>query len=267
MLNHVHDPPTRSASEVPEHESTRQAEPAKGRAENTVEPIRGLRRGMLKSMAASLEIPHFGLADDVSMEGAMALRRHIVTQLGADAKLRFTLMPIFIKATSMALSEFPVLNARLDMENSSIVYQSSHNISIAMNTKEGLIVPNIKAVERLSMLEIAEELMRLGELRDSGKFGGGDLEDGTFTLSNIGSIGGRIANPVVFAPQSCIGALGAVRKRAVVDDSSAEVVVRDMVTVSWAADHRIVDGATMAMFNRRWKEFVERPEGMLAHMK
>ncbi|CDF37836.1 unnamed protein product [Chondrus crispus] len=117
------------------------------------------------------------------------------------------------------------------------------------------------------MLEIAEELMRLGELRDSGKFGGRDLEDGTFTLSNIGSIGGRIANPVVFAPQSCIGALGAVRKRAVVDDSSAEVVVRDMVTVSWAADHRIVDGATMAMFNRRWKEFVEGPEGMLAHMK
>lgn len=255
------------ASEIPERLPAQDLKSKDYKVEDDVEPIRGLRRGMLKSMTASLDIPQLGLSDDVSMERAIALRKHVVSQLGTGSKLRFTIMPIFIKATSMALSEFPLLNAKLDSENSNVIYQRSHNISVAMNTKDGLIVPNIKSVEQMSMLEIAEELMRLGGLRNSGKFGTRDLEGGTFTLSNIGSIGGRVAKPVVFSPQSCIGALGAVQKRAVVDETSGEVVARDTVSVWWAADHRIIDGATMAAFNGKWRAFMENPEGMLAHLK
>lgn len=231
-----------------------------------VEPIRGLRRGMMKSMTAAAEIAQLGLSDDVNMERATSLRRQILSQLGEDSQLRFTYMPIFLKAVSLSLSEVPILNASIDVENGSIIYHPSHNISIAMNTKEGLIVPNVKDVEKKSMMQIAEDLKVLGEIAKSGKFGTHELEGGTFALSNIGSIGGKTASPVVFPPQVCIGAIGSIQNRAIVDESGL-VSVAQMLSISWAADHRIIDGATLAVFNKTWKRYMEHPESMLLNLK
>lgn len=232
----------------------------------TVEPIRGLRRGMLKSMTAAAEIAQLGLSDDVNMERAISFRKQTISHLGKESQLRFTFMPIFMKATSLALTKFPVLNASIDLKSHTIVYHSSHNISVAMNTKEGLIVPNVKDVEKKSMIEIAEDLRTLAEVAKSGKFGKQELEGGTFTLSNIGSIGAKSASPVVFPPQVCIGAIGSIAKRAVVEESGG-ISAAEVLSVSWAADHRIVDGATLALFNKTWKEYMEHPETMLLNLK
>lgn len=231
-----------------------------------VERIRGLRRGMVKSMTAAAKIAQLGLCDDVNMENVIALRKHLVSQLSPDGGVKFTYMPIFIKAVSRALSAFPVLNASVGSDNDSIVFHRAHNISVAMATEDGLIVPCIKDVQSLSMLEIAQELGRLAVVAKTGKFSREDLEGGTFTLSNIGSIGGTIASPVVFPPQVGIGAIGSIRKQAVVGVDDV-VSTASVLSVSWAADHRIIDGATLAMFNRTWKQYVERPESMLLDLK
>lgn len=231
-----------------------------------VEPIRGLRRGMMKSMTAAANIAQLGLADDVNMDKAVALRRQIATQLQSTSGLKFTYMPLFLKATSLALLQFPILNASVDMDSESVVYHEAHNISVAMATRQGLIVPNIKHVEQLSMVEIAQELQRLGEVAKSGKFAKEDLDGGSFSLSNIGSIGGTVASPVVFPPQVAIGAIGSIQKRPVVG-ADGSVNVASMLSISWAADHRVIDGATLALFSKEWKQYIEAPEHMLLNMK
>ena len=135
-----------------------------------------------------------------------------------------------------------------------------------MDTSYGLIVPNIKNVESLSIVDIAEELSRIFDLAQRGKLGGSDLKDGTFTLSNIGSIGGTYASPVIMPPEVAIGALGKTRPLPRFD-RDGNVVRADIMNVSWSADHRVIDGATMARFSNLWKKYLEDPSAMVFHMK
>ena len=115
-----------------------------------------------------------------------------------------------MKACSLALSHFPVLNSSYSVDQASITYKASHNIGLAMDTPMGLLVPNIKSVQQLSVFDIAQELMRLHHLGLSGKLSTQDLTGGTFSLSNIGSIGGTYAKPVILPPEVAIGALGKI---------------------------------------------------------
>lgn len=217
---------------------------------------------MVKSMTAAASVPQFSLGDEIAVDCLVAMRR----KLARLTSERLTYMPFFIKATSLSLSKFPILNASVDAACENITYHPSHNISVAMDTDAGLIVPNIKSVERLSLLDIARELARLGEAAKAGKIGEEDLRGGTFSLSNIGSIGGTYASPIVFLPQVGIGALGKIRTRATVG-KDGEVGVGEYLTLTWAADHRIVDGATLANFNNEWRGLIENPESMLLNTR
>ena len=131
-----------------------------------------------------------------------------------------------------------------------------------MDTPQGLLVPNIKKVDQLSVLEIAEELNRLQDLGLRGKLGETDLKNGTFSLSNIGSIGGTYAKPVIMAPTVAIGALGKLQKVPRFDSDDNLIKVHIM-NVSWSADHRIIDGATMARFSNLMKDYIENPASMI----
>ena len=144
--------------------------------------------------------------------------------------------------------------------------KGSHNIGIAMDTPSGLIVPNIKNVQDLSILEIARELNRLQELGAAGKLEKQHLEGGTFTLSNVGAIGGTYASPVLFLPQVAIGAIGKIQTVPRFDASN-QVYPANILTVSWSADHRVIDGATMARFSNEMKSFIENPNAMILAMK
>merc|ERR1739846_303858 len=118
----------------------------------------------------------------------------------------------------------------------------------------------------MSVLEIAEELNRLQDLGLRGKLGAADLKDGTFSLSNIGSIGGTYAKPVILPPEVAIGALGKIYTVPRYS-GQGDLLPTPVMNVSWSADHRCIDGATMARFSNIWKGYLERPQSMLLDLK
>lgn len=220
---------------------------------------------MVKTMTAALRIPHFGYCDEVDMTTLVELREDL-KPLAESRGVRLSFMPFFLKAASLGLLQYPILNASLDDNCQNITYKAAHNIGIAMDTQQGLIVPNVKNIQVRSIFEIAAELNRLQSLGSSGQLTATDLTGGTFTLSNIGSIGGTYAKPVIMPPEVAIGAIG---KMQVVPrfDSRGQVVKAQIVNISWSADHRIIDGATMSRFSNLWKSYLENPSSMLLDLK
>jgi 2-oxoisovalerate dehydrogenase E2 component (dihydrolipoyl transacylase) len=134
-----------------------------------------------------------------------------------------------------------------------------------MDTPSGLEFPCIKSVESKSVYQIALELNRLQQLGSIGKLSKSDLEGGTVTISNLGSIGGGYSAHIVYPPQVLIGAFGAIRGR--LCRVNGEIRESDTLTTSWSADHRLLDGATTARFVARWKALIENPSLMLLHLK
>merc|ERR1711871_446560 len=235
----------------------------------TVEPVRGLKRAMVNKMNVALTIPAFGYKDEISVLELGKLRKRFKAR-AIERGHGFSYMPFFIKATSLALKEYPILNSSLSADQSEIHYHASHNVSLAVDSPNGLIVPNIKDVQDKTLFEIAADLKRLTDLAKDGKLGADDLSGGTITLSNIGVIGGTYAKPVIMSPEVMIGAIGKVQRlpRFAVDDDGQEIVVADeIVNVSWEADHRILDGATVARFSQLYKGYLEDPETMLLEMR
>ncbi|KAJ0065553.1 hypothetical protein NL108_013472, partial [Boleophthalmus pectinirostris] len=177
---------------------------------DVTEPLKGFHKAMVKTMTAALKIPHFGYCDEVDLSRLVTLRKELQTFTAAQG-IKLSYMPFFIKAASLGLLHFPILNASVDEACQNITYKASHNIGLAMDTAQGLLVPNVKNVQVLSVLEIAQELNRLQSLGAAGQLGTSDLTGGTFTLSNIGSIGGTYAKPVILPPEVAIGALGKIQ--------------------------------------------------------
>ncbi|XP_071117290.1 lipoamide acyltransferase component of branched-chain alpha-keto acid dehydrogenase complex, mitochondrial-like [Haliotis cracherodii] len=229
------------------------------------QPIKGMQKVMVKTMSAALKIPHFGYYDEIDVTTLVNLRKDL-KKVAEKRGIKFSYMPVFIKAASLALSQFPVLNSSIDDKVENIIFKASHNIGIAMDTGDGLTVPNIKNVQSQSIFELAAELNRLQQLGSAGKLGTSDLTGGTFSLSNIGSIGGTYARPVIVPPEVAIGAIG--RIQAVPRfDRDGNVRKAHIMQVSWSADHRIVDGATMARFSNLWKMYLENPTTMILDLK
>ncbi|XP_074858583.1 lipoamide acyltransferase component of branched-chain alpha-keto acid dehydrogenase complex, mitochondrial isoform X2 [Carettochelys insculpta] len=175
------------------------------------EALTGFHKAMVKTMTAALKIPHFGYCDEIDLTQLVQLREEL-KPLAQARGVKLSFMPFFIKAASLGLLHYPILNASVDENCQSITYKASHNIGIAMDTEQGLIVPNVKNVQVCSMFEIASELNRLQTLGSAAQLGTNDLTGGTFTLSNIGTIGGTYAKPVILPPEVAIGALGKIQK-------------------------------------------------------
>ncbi|CAI2342134.1 unnamed protein product [Caenorhabditis sp. 36 PRJEB53466] len=233
--------------------------------EDVAVPIRGYTRAMIKTMTEALKIPHFGYNDEINVDALVKLRGEL-KEFAKERHVKLSYMPFFIKAASLALLEFPSLNATTDDKLEHVVHKASHNVCLAMDTPGGLVVPNIKNCEQRSIFEIAQELSRLMEAGKRQQIGREDLVGGTFTLSNIGAIGGTYASPVIFPPQVAIGAIGKI-ERLPRFDRHDNVIAANVIKVSWCADHRVVDGATMARFSNRWKFYLEHPSAMLAQLK
>ncbi|KAJ2633025.1 hypothetical protein H4R22_000798 [Coemansia sp. RSA 1290] len=238
-----------------------------------------IQRAMFRNMTESLAIPHFRFKDEIELDALMQARCRInsyAAEISDGETVKMTYMPFFVKAASLALAKYPILNAKVVTqpgEAPSLLLRAAHNIGVAMDTPGGLIVPNIKNVQTKSLLDIAAELKRLAHAGKSGNISSADLKGGTFTLSNVGMIGGTYLSPVLVDSEVCIGAIGKVQRlprfeTAMVDGASVErVVPRHILVTSWSADHRVVDGATMARFAVLYKRLLEHPEIMLANLK
>ncbi|WP_417658957.1 dihydrolipoyllysine-residue acetyltransferase [Pseudidiomarina sp.] len=230
-----------------------------------VEPIRGVKAAMAKQMMKSVStIPHFTYADEFDLTNVIALQKQLKERY-ADKGVRITMMPFFIKALSLALKEFPVMNAQVNDDCTEITYFDDHNIGMAVDTKIGLLVPNIKQVQNKSIIEVAQEVTRLTQAAREGRVAQEDMKGGTISISNIGVIGGTVATPIINKPEAAIVALGKVQELPRFD-AQGNVVARKIMTASWSGDHRIIDGGTIARFNKLWQEFLEDPTSMLVHM-
>jgi 2-oxoisovalerate dehydrogenase E2 component (dihydrolipoyl transacylase) len=148
----------------------------------------------------------------------------------------------------------------------SLVMRSQHNIGVAMDTPSGLLVPVIKDVGARNILSIAAELARLQKLAHAGKLSAADMAGGTITVSNIGNIGGTYVSPVIVEREVAILGVGRMRAVPAFDDDGA-VVKKHITNFSWSADHRVIDGATMARAAEVVRRVVQEPDVMVMHLR
>lgn len=260
--------------------------------QNETVKVSPITRGMIKSMTSALCIPHLALSDEINVSKLLEMKKILETFNAHDSTdsdtAKITLLPIMIKAVSLSLTQFPLLNSVFSESRDEITYIASHNIAFAMATPHGLLVPNVKSVENLSIFEIASQIKRLMQAGSRGQLSPDDLAGGTFTLSNIGSvsficlysisnlscvfsyfqIGGSFGIPVIMPPQVAIGAIGRIQSvPRFASSTSNEIIRASIMQVVWTADHRIIDGATVARFNEYWKMLLEQPVSMLMDLK
>jgi len=235
-----------------------------------VEPIRGIKAVMAKAMVNSVStIPHFTYCEEIDMTELiklrLALKETLVVKEMAKQDVKLTMMPFFMKAMSLALKEFPVINSQVNEDCTELTYFNDHNIGMAVDSKVGLLVPNVKQVQTKSILDLAADISRLTNDARSGRVQSSDLKGGTITISNIGAIGGTVATPIINKPEAAIVALGKLQTLPRFNDQG-EVEARSIMQVSWSGDHRIIDGGSIARFCNLWKSFLENPSNMLIHM-
>jgi 2-oxoisovalerate dehydrogenase E2 component (dihydrolipoyl transacylase) len=238
---------------------------AAGEGDRT-EPIRGVRAAMARQMSeAAATIPHFTYSDEVDVTALEALREDLKSTL-FDPDLKLTVLTPVMKALALAVRQYPVLNSRVNEDCTEITYLADINIGMAADTPSGLLVPNVKRVQDLSMVELAREVDRLTTLARSGKLSQDDMRGGTISISNIGALGGTVSSPIINKPEVAIVALGRIQSLPrFADDGS--VTARRIMHISWAGDHRVIDGATMARFCNLWKSYLEQPATMLAELR
>lgn len=232
-------------------------------------PLTPIQMHMFKTMTRSLNIPHFLYTDNIDLGALTALRRALNASAKATDSPKVSALAFILKAISLTLHQYPVLNARLDASNPSkptLHMRAAHNLGIAVDTPSGLIVPVIQNVGALNIGEIAAEVARLAAAGRQGKLTAADLAGGTFTVSNVGSIGGMAVAPVIVDSQVAIVGVG--RARVVpAFGPGGELVRREECVLSWSADHRVVDGATVARAAEQVRIMLEQPGEMVVRMR
>jgi pyruvate dehydrogenase E2 component (dihydrolipoamide acetyltransferase) len=176
--------------------------------------------------------------------------------------IKLTTMPFLIKAVATALRHHPSMNATIDSENEQIIYKDYVNIGIAVDTERGLVVPTLRNADRMSIPDIAQALGELSVRVRNNDFGVNDLRGGTFTISNLGAIGGTYSTPIVNVPEVAILLVGRTRRMPIVMDDDS-IKPRSMMPLSLAYDHRLVDGGTAARFLNDLIMYLEAPSRLL----
>lgn len=221
---------------------------------------RGVRRSVGESMEESSRVPqvtHHDEADVTRLVEAYPELKREAERYGVE--LSYT--SVLVRACVAALDRNPKLNSSLDMENEEIVLKEDVNIGVATATQDGLIVPVLKEANEKSLLETAEEVNMLAEKARSRELEPEELQDGTFTVTNIGVIGGEYATPLVNPPEAAILAVGEFKRKPRV--VNGEIAPRTVAGLSLSIDHRVVDGADAAHFTNEIKRFLSTPELLL----
>jgi pyruvate dehydrogenase E2 component (dihydrolipoamide acetyltransferase) len=224
-------------------------------------PYRGVRRTIGQQMAESkYTAPHVTHHDEVDVTALVEARTDL-KELADEQGISLSYMPFVMKACVAALREFPMVNSMLDEEAEEIVQKKYYNIGVATATDAGLMVPVVEDADRKNMLQLASEMNELVEKARERTISREEMQGGTFTITNVGAIGGEYATPIVNHPEVAILALGAIKEKPRVKDG--EIVPRKVMTLSLSIDHRVVDGAIAAQFTNRVEEFLETPQRLL----
>jgi len=223
-------------------------------------PLRGVRRATAKKMRESLDhAAHVTHCDEADAGPIEALRQKMKPEVEA-AGAKLTYLPFIVKALIEALKLHPTLNATLDEEENEIVVKKYYNIGIAVDIPDGLIVPVVKAADQKSVAGLAAEIQALAQAAKDRTLDLADLKGGTFSITNVGVIGGDFATPIINYPEVAILATMKIADRARV--AGGAVVVRKTLPLCLAFDHRVVDGAEAARFTKDLIRFLEAPESL-----
>ncbi|OLS28064.1 MAG: Dihydrolipoyllysine-residue acetyltransferase component of pyruvate dehydrogenase complex [Candidatus Heimdallarchaeota archaeon LC_3] len=229
-------------------------------------PIKGIRRAISKSMARSKQTAaHFSYFDEFDMASLDKLRkdaRAYAEKQGIPIKV--TYLPFIIKAVTRSLIEHPTLNASMDDEKEELILKGFYNIGIAVDTPNGLMVPVIKDADQKSIWQLSTEIKDLADRARIGKLKLDEITGGTFTLTNVGPIGGLMSTPIINHPEVGIIGIhkGKLRPVVVEDSGKPEIVIRRMMYLSISVDHRVTDGANAARFMNQVIGYLENPASM-----
>ena len=226
-----------------------------------IEKMSKIRRTIAARMVKSTStIPHVTNFDDADITVLEQMRKSVPAgYLGPDIKL--TTMPFVIKAVAAALRQHPLLNATIDDQNEQIIYKQYVNLGVAVDTPRGLVVPVMRAVDRMTIGQIAAALGALAAKARAADFAGEDLRGGTFTISNLGAVGGTYSTPIINHPEVACLLLGRSRWMPVALDGRVEP--RFVMPLSLSYDHRIIDGAAAARFLNQVIDYLETPAKLL----
>jgi pyruvate dehydrogenase E2 component (dihydrolipoamide acetyltransferase) len=221
------------------------------------EKISTLRKSVVKAMTLSKQIiPHTTLIDELDVSDLVSFREEY-KEMAKTHGVKLTYMAFIIKALVKSINEYPIFNSSFDHENEEIIYRQNINVGIAVDTPDGLIVPNIKNADTLSLFEIANEVERLSALAKERKIQLGDLQGGTITITNFGAFDAISGTPVIKHPEVAILGIGKIMKKPVVVDN--QIVIRDIAPLSLTFDHRIIDGADGGRFMIAYKKYLKNP--------
>lgn len=197
--------------------------------------------------------------NEVDMSGIFDLRAKYKEMFADVHGISLGLMSFFVRASVIALQEYPDVNASID--GSDVVYRDYVNMGIAVGTERGLVVPVLKSAERMSFATIESEIKRVALSAREGKLGLDELSGGTFTITNGGVFGSLLSTPILNPPQTGILGMHAIQNRPIAVGD--EVVVRPMMYLALTYDHRLIDGQTSVTFLVRVKDLLEDPARMM----
>lgn len=227
------------------------------------EKMSSLRRTIARRLVAvKSETAMLTTFNEVDMKPVMDLRNKFKDKFKEKHEVGLGFMSFFVKAVTVALKDFPVVNAYIDGDE--LVYNDYADISIAVSTPRGLVVPVIRNAEDLSFSAIEKEIVRLAVRARDGKLGLDEMSGGTFTITNGGTFGSMLSTPIINAPQSAILGMHNIVERAVV--VNGEIVVRPIMYLALSYDHRTIDGKDSVSFLVRVKQLLEDPMRLLLDM-
>ena len=246
--------------EGPDRQESRNGEPDEHQPGDRI-PYSGVRQAIGEKMATSkYTAPHVSHQDEVEVSELVEVRSRLKSA-AAEHDTTLTYLPFAVKAVVAGLQEVPAINAELDEENEEIVLHDEYNIGIAVASDAGLMVPVIDDADQKGLLELADEIADKAERARNRSIALEEMQDGTFTITNVGAIGGEYVSPIINYPEAGILALGSLKERPWAEDG--EVVARETLPISMSVDHRIVDGAEAARFTNEVKRYLNNPELLL----
>lgn len=229
-----------------------------GKRDEEIIPFIGTRKVIAEHMVRSLKVAaHVTTSIEIDMTLVLELRKKLNKDFEEFSPYKISPIAFIVKAISAAINEFPIMNSTLDMENENIIIKKYINLSYAVETEHGLLVPVIRNIENMNLLKINTELHKITNDALNGKLKPPDMSGGTITISNAGANGAVTSTPIINQPQNSIIWIGVIAKKPAVINE--EIIPRDLMNLCISYDHRVIDGAIVARFAQKIKKELEQP--------
>jgi pyruvate dehydrogenase E2 component (dihydrolipoamide acetyltransferase) len=221
-------------------------------------PLTGIRKVIANAMVHSKSvIPHVTHFDEANVTKLVSHRQR-VKPFADEEGIKLTYLAYVVKALTVVLKKYPMLNASLDDEREEIILKDEYHIGFAADTDRGLVVPVIKHADQKSLFQIAKEIQELAKKARDGSIKADEMTGSTCTISNIGSADGSWFTPIINHPESCILGIGRVEKKPVVINDSIEIA--SMMALSLSYDHRLIDGVLAQKALNELKKYLSEPD-------